>query len=82
MKTMTPMLPPTAAALPPARPMAPPAAPAMTAPPQPSPMARAPVAASQRLVPSVQTMRGIVRTDTHNEANQLPAEAKHKGRGM
>lgn len=61
----------------------PPAAPAPPAPvPQPSPMARAPAAPSQRLVPSVQTGRGVVRTDTHNQANQLPADAKHKGRGF
>lgn len=68
-----------------------PSAPAVTAPPAPtppspvpqlSPMARPPVAPTQRLVPSVQTGRGVVRTDTHNVDNQLPASAKHKGRGL
>jgi hypothetical protein len=47
----------------------------------PSPMARPPVAPTQRVVPSVQTGRGVVRTDTHNVANQVPGHAKHKGRG-
>lgn len=48
---------------------------------QPSPMARPPVQASQRVVPTVATGRGMVRTDTHNAANRVPAHAKHKGRG-
>lgn len=64
---------------PPAKPRNVPAPPPV---PQPSPMARQPVAATSRQVPSVQTARGVVRTDTHNAANQLPASAKHKGRGM
>lgn len=50
--------------------------------PQPSPMARPPVAPTSRKVPSVQTGRGVVRTDTHNQANQIPHHAKHKGRGL
>jgi hypothetical protein len=46
-------------------------------------MARPPVAASQRLVPSVATPRGVVRTDTHNAANNhVPASSKHQGRGF
>lgn len=48
----------------------------------PSPMARPPVAPTSRQVPSVPTARGVVRTDTHNAANQVPRHAKHKGRGM
>jgi hypothetical protein len=48
----------------------------------PSPMARPPVPKTSRQVPSVPTARGVVRTDTHNQANQIPAHAKHKGRGM
>jgi hypothetical protein len=52
-------------------------------PPALSPMARPPVAASQRVVPSVTTPRGVVRTDTHNAANNhVPASAKHQGRGF
>jgi hypothetical protein len=52
-------------------------------PPAPSPMARPPVAASQRVVPSVPTPRGVVRTDTHNAANNhVPASSKHQGRGF
>ena len=82
MKKMTPMIPPSPAAQAPMPPMAPPPAPVMAPPPQPSPMARAPVAPTSRVVPSVPTDRGVVRTDTHNQANQLPADAKHKGRGL
>ena len=49
---------------------------------KPSPKAREPVAKTQRVVPSVKSARGLmVRTDTHNQANQLPAHAKHAGRG-
>lgn len=62
--------------------MAPPPMAAPAPAPSPSPMARAPVAPTSRLVPSVQTGRGVVRTDTHNQANQVPAHAKHKGRGF
>lgn len=52
------------------------------APPQPSNMARTPVAKTSRVVPSVKTTNGrTVRTDTHNQANQLPHGAKHRGRG-
>ncbi len=51
-------------------------------PPQPSPMARPPVAKTQRVVPSAKTPRGVMRTDTHNAANQVPHTAKHRGRGM
>jgi hypothetical protein len=40
------------------------------------------VAKTQRAVPSVPTARGVVRTDTHNAANQLPTHAKHRGRGL
>lgn len=57
-------------------------APLVPAPPAaPSPMARPPVHATQRKVPSVATGRGVVRTDTHNAVNQVPASAKHRGRG-
>jgi hypothetical protein len=45
-------------------------------------MARPPVAKTSRQVPSVPTGRGVVRTDTHNQANQIPHHAKHKGRGV
>ena len=48
---------------------------------RPSPMARPPVAKTQRVIPSAKTPRGVVRTDTHNQANQLPASAKWAGRG-
>lgn len=77
-----------------AAPMRVPSAPAAPVPPaprrvqappavaQPSPMARAPVAPTSRHVPSVKTGRGVVRTDTHNQANQVPHSAKHKGRGL
>lgn len=51
-------------------------------PPVPSPMARAPVAKTNRVMPSVKNNQGrVVRTDTHNQANQLPFQAKHRGRG-
>lgn len=67
-----PMNPPT-----PRQGMQPPAAP-----PQPSSMARTPVAKTSRVVPSVKTTSGkVVRTDTHNQANQVPHHAKHRGRG-
>jgi hypothetical protein len=73
---------------PPAMPMPQPAPAASKAPqvktpamPQASPMARPPVAQTQRVVPSVPTGRGMVRTDTHNASNQVPHHAKHKGRG-
>lgn len=87
MKKMTPMQPPAmaAAALPPMKPPAAPSAsnqPVMAGPPT-SPMARAPVHPTQRVVPGVQTPRGMVRTDTHNAANQqIPPSAKHPGRGF
>jgi hypothetical protein len=61
-------------------PVAPPAPPVPV--PQPSPMARPPVAPSSRVVPGVATGRGVVRTDTHNAANQVPAAAKHGNRGF
>jgi hypothetical protein len=69
---------------------APPAPPKAAQPPRvpapnpdvPSPMARPPVAKTSRQVPSVPTGRGVVRTDTHNQANQIPHHAKHKGRGV
>lgn len=83
MKKMTPMGPPPAAAITPMRAMKAPATPSMPAPPQPSPMARKPVHATSRVVPSVKTPRGVVRTDTHNAANQhVPPSSKHQGRGF
>lgn len=72
----TPGVPAVPAATPPAP------VPKVSLPPRPSPMARPPVAPTSRQVPSVPTGRGVVRTDTHNAANQVPAHAKHKGRGM
>lgn len=75
-------VPPVASARPVAAPAPVTPPPAPPAPPQPSPMARQPVAKTQRVVPSAPTPRGVVRTDTHNAANQVPAHAKHKGRGM
>jgi hypothetical protein len=48
----------------------------------PSPMARPPVAKTSRQVPGVATGRGMVRTDTHNQQNQVPHGAKHRGRGV
>lgn len=78
-----------AAAMAPAKPMpAPAAAPAASNQPvkagaPASPMARAPVHPTQRLVPGVTTPRGVVRTDTHNAANQQIAPGlKHQGRGF
>jgi len=65
---------------PPPAPPAPPAAPPVAR--VPSPMARPQPAPTSRQVPSVPTARGVVRTDTHNQANQVPSHAKHKGRGM
>ena len=51
--------------------------------PGPSPMARPPVAPTSRQVPSVPTPRGVVRTDTHNAANNhAPASGKHGKRGF
>lgn len=76
--------PPQPAPVPAPLPPAPVAAPApVPLPPAPSPMARPPVAASQRVVPSVTTPRGVVRTDTHNAANNhVPASSKHQKRGF
>lgn len=52
-------------------------------PAQPSPMARAPVAKTSRVVPGVASGRGVVRTDTHNAANNhAPAKSKHGKRGF
>lgn len=81
-KPMMPMPAPAVSPVPPVKAAAPvvqPKAPAPVA--QPSPMARQPVAKTQRVVPSVPTGRGVVRTDTHNQANQVPRHAKHAGRG-
>lgn len=49
---------------------------------QPSPKARTPVAKTSRVVPSVKSARGTVRTDTHNQANQVPSGAKRRRRGL
>lgn len=62
----------------PVRAVLPPAPPA-----GPSPMARPPVAKTSRVVPSVSSPRGVVRTDTHNAANNhAPAKSKHGKRGF
>lgn len=93
MPKLTPTLPPRAVQAPaPPKPVAavkpvkqPPMPPAMSATPaaKPSPMARPPVAPTSRVVPKVDTPRGVVRTDTHNVANQhVPASAKHGKRGF
>lgn len=50
--------------------------------PQVSPKARTPVAKTSRVVPSVKGGRGVVRTDTHNQANQVPSGAKRRRRGL
>lgn len=56
---------------------------AVLPPAPPSPMARPPVAKTNRVVPSVKTPRGVVRTDTHNAANNhAPAKGKHGQRGF
>jgi hypothetical protein len=75
--SMNPPPMPVKAARPPAVPPVSPKIPA-----GPSPMARPPVPKTSRQVPSVPTARGVVRTDTHNQVNQVPAHAKHKGRGV
>jgi hypothetical protein len=64
------------------KPVAAPAKPAPISLPKRSNMARPPVAKTKRVVPSVPSGRGVVRTDTHNAANQVPAAAKHKKRGL
>jgi hypothetical protein len=64
------------------KPITPPAKPEPVSAPKRSNMARPPVAKTQRVVPSVQSGRGVVRTDTHNGVNAVPAAAKHKKRGL
>lgn len=64
------------------KPIAPPPKPPTISAPKRSNMARPPVAKTQRVVPSAKSARGVVRTDTHNGANNVPAAAKHRKRGL